>query len=172
MSFELASLWSMLSQLAIAQWVKTSSWGYPIMETAHVIGLSLLFGGLVVLHLRLLGFARALALAPLGALILPWVWLGFVINAASGALLFLSDPAEFAANQAFQFKMVLLVLAGINAFVFHKFLYRDATRLLPPEHVESGRYKSASFAARAGALLSVMIWLGVITMGRMIAYWA
>ena len=149
------------SQIAI--WVKTSTWAYPLLETAHVIGLGLLFGAVFVLDLRLMGVGRILPLSPLARHLLPWVWVGFFINLVSGSLLFISDATEFFANTAFRIKIGLIVLAGINAAYFHIRAYRYAVEVDPAQH----NIPRASIVA---ALVSTTLWIGVITAGRMIAY--
>ena len=149
------------SQAAI--WVKTSTWAYPLLETAHVIGLGLLFGAVFVLDLRLMGVGRVLPLSPLARHLLPWVWAGFFVNLVSGSLLFISDAAEFFANTAFRIKIALIVLAGLNAAYFHIRAYRYAVEVDPAQH----NIPRASIVA---ALVSITLWIGVITAGRMIAY--
>lgn len=156
------SLWQYLAATHAALWVKESTWVYPLLETAHVIGLGLLFGAIAMMDIRLLGASRFLPVKALGRHLLPAAWVGFSINAVSGALLFVSDAAEFAANTAFRWKMVFILLAGLNALFFHRWIYAGA-----------GNWNEGSrppVTARAAAGLSLILWLAVITAGRMIAY--
>lgn len=152
-----------LAETPLAIWVKSSVWAYPLLETAHVIGLALLFGAIAMMDLRLLGVGRHLRVEALGRHLLPAAWTGFAINAVSGGLLFLSDAAEFAANTAFRLKLVLIALAGINALWFHARVYSRAGAW----DREGG---GSPVSAKAAALLSLLLWLAVITAGRMIAY--
>lgn len=148
----------------LGETVRSVPWVYPVLETVHVIGLGLIFGGIFLLDLRLLGVGRSLAVTALAGHVLPWVWLGFLLNMASGVLLFSSDALSLAANISFQLKMLLLIIAGITAVIFMRSTYRTAANWnagtpTPP-------------AAKIAALLSLVSWLGVITLGRLIAYWS
>lgn len=129
-------------------------WAYPAFEALHLVGVALLFGGLVVFELRLLGLARALDLAALARLVLPLALLGFALCAFSGLCMFATQPQELLANPAFRAKLVLLMLAGANAAWFHA----------------RGSLALGDAAARAQGLLSLGIWLAVIICGRWIAY--
>lgn len=129
-------------------------WAYPALEAAHVVGVALLFGGLVVFELRLLGLARALDLAVLARLVLRLALLGFALCALTGLAMFATQPQELLANAAFRVKLGLLVAAGVNAAWFHA----------------RGGLALADRAARVQGLLSVGFWLAVIICGRWIAY--
>jgi hypothetical protein len=98
----------------------------------------------------------------LGRHLLPWVWAGFCLNAVSGGLLFLSNPVEFAANPALAAKLGLIALAGINALYFQ-------VRLAPAMDAWNSD-TPAPAAARISALFSIVLWLGVIIAGRLMAY--
>lgn len=156
------ALWQAIEGTTVAAFIKDSVWTYPILETIHLIGLGLLFGSIFAYDLRVLGVSQRLAIPTLGAHLLPWVWTGFLLNAVSGSLLFSSDAAEFAANPALQAKLTLIALAGINAAAFHM-------------RVGSGSAKSLDDGAqlrpaRVSAMLSIVLWTGVIVAGRMMAY--
>lgn len=154
--------WQVLADSAPAVWVRTSAWAYPLLETAHVIGLGLLFGSIVMMDLRLLGLNRVLPIGPLGRHLLPAAWTGFVINATSGTLLFMSDAPEFAANTAFRLKLVLIAVAGLNVFLVHRGPYRQAVAADPQRTVTT--------RVRIAAVVSIALWICVIAAGRMIAY--
>jgi hypothetical protein len=150
-----------LETTAIANAIRTHAWIYPTLETAHYIGLALLVGGILLTDLRLLGFAARLPLKSMLGL-LRFVWAGFLINAASGTLIFIYGAAGFSANPAFRVKMVLMLLAGINAFIFTRAAARSGDRwldggLVPP-------------AIKLVATSSLVLWLGVVTAGRWMAY--
>ncbi|KQW52282.1 MULTISPECIES: hypothetical protein [unclassified Roseateles] len=129
-------------------------WAYPALETVHVVGIAMLFGGLLVFELRLLGLGRALDLAAIARLVLPLALLGFGLCALTGLAMFATQPQELLANPAFRLKLLLLMLAGANAAWFHA----------------RGSLALADRPARALGLLSVGIWLAVIICGRFIAY--
>ncbi len=152
-----------LTASPLADIVRTASWVYPSLETVHVVGLGLLFGGIFVLDLRLLGANKGLSVQRLSRHVLPWVWLGFVLNLASGVMLFASDALALAANISFQLKMALLIVAGANAALFQLAIYPGVRRWdddTPP------------LIVKLAAIASISLWLAIIALGRLIAYWA
>ncbi|MBI1385891.1 MAG: hypothetical protein GC150_13380 [Rhizobiales bacterium] len=162
MGFDWTVLWEAVAELAAARFVAETTWAYPALETVHLIGIALLFGPILVFDLRVLGVGRAIAPGRLHAILLPWVWTGFSLNVTSGLLLFASDAAEFATNSAFQAKIALIVLAGLNAIAFR-------SRFQPWARSLDGS-GPAPAGAREIALVSILLWLGVLTAGRLIAY--
>lgn len=139
-----------------AAWVDLAAhpWAYPALEIVHIVGIGLLLGNLVLVELRVWGFGASLPLPALARLALRVSLLGFCLAAASGLVMFSSQPDELLANRSFLVKMSLLALAGINAAVFH---------------VRGGLVKLDG-TARAQTALSLGLWLGVIICGRWIAY--
>ena len=129
-------------------------WAYPALETVHLLGIALLFGGLLVFELRFLGLARALDLHALARLVLPMALLGFGICLLTGLAMFSTQPQELLANPAFRIKLLLLMLAGANAVWFHA----------------RGSLALADRPARVQGLLSLGFWVAVIICGRWIAY--
>lgn len=134
--------------------LRSTPWAYPALEAVHIVGIALLLGNLVALEARVFGRAAILPVAGLARLSLSIVLSGFALAAASGSLMFATQPAELLANRAFQVKMGLLVLAGCNALWFH------------------GRRSLAKLdlLARLQMLSSTAIWLAVVFCGRWIAY--
>ena len=129
-------------------------WAYPMLEVAHILGIALLLGNLILLELRVFGWGAALPVAPLARLSLTLVGLGFVLAAASGLLMFSTQAGELLANRVFTAKMLLITLAGCNAAWFHG----------------RGSLQKLDGMARALMALSTVIWLLVLTCGRWIGY--
>lgn len=152
-------LW--LESTPIAQAITTSIWMYPAFESLHYVGLALVLGGIMLIDLRLLGFARSLPLRTMITL-LPWVWIGFAINVVTGSLLFIYGATSFGMNPAFRIKLVLMALAGINALLF-----TIAAARTGHEWVSTG---DTPISIKAIATLSMVFWLGVMTAGRWMAY--
>jgi hypothetical protein len=140
-----------------------SIWGYPIIESVHVLTLCLFLGLAVMLDLRLLGVTmlRTPVSEALGRL-LPWTLAGFGIMVMTGALLFYAIPVKTYLNIFFRVKILFLLLAGVNTAVFH---WRIAGNMsdwdrdpVPPRRV------------RLAGGISLVLWAGIVVAGRMIAY--
>jgi len=146
---------------AVAAAMKTQ-WGWPAAESVHFIGLCLLVGAIFLFDLRLLGVARRI---PIGALhkLIPWGLLGFGLTAASGLLFVLTEPDQYVYNPAFQFKLLFMVAAGLNASAFYVTSYRAATAPGAPEQ--------APRLARIIAIASLCLWIGVIVAGRLVTFY-
>jgi len=132
----------------------SSAWAYPALEVVHLSGIALLIGNLVLLELRVFGLGAALPVRELARLSLSLALAGFSLAAASGLLMFASQPVELLANRAFTLKMLLLLAAACNAGWFHG----------------RGSLHKLDALARGQMLLSTLIWLAVLVCGRWIAY--
>ena len=151
-----------LEQTAIAPAVRESSWLYPAVEYAHILGFVLLVGAAVMFDLRLLGLSRSVPVSALAAHLLPWARLGLLLAAATGALMFASDATATAANPAFRLKLLLVGAGVLNAWAFHRGPFRSVCSW------DSG--VRAPVSARLAAILSLAIWLAALAAGRLIAY--
>jgi uncharacterized protein DUF6644 len=138
-----------------------SKWGWPIAESLHFLGLSMLVGCIGVFDLRLLGMATRIPIAALHNLI-PWGLLGFAINIVSGSLFLLTEPDQYIYNPSFQFKMLFIMLAGANALTFYVTTYRRVTG--------PGESPHAPSAAKVVAVVSLSLWMGVIVCGRLLTF--
>ena len=136
---------------------------YPIVETTHVLTLTLFLGLVAMLDLRLIGLTlQDVPVSEVAGRLLPWALAGFALMVVSGSLLFYSGPVRAYENIFFRIKVVLLVVAGLNAFVFHSRVYRRVT--------EWDRAPTAPVRARVAGYLSLVLWTGVVVGGRMQAY--
>jgi hypothetical protein len=142
--------------------MREGTWLYPVVEIVHIAGFSVLVGSVVLFDLRVLGWARTLPIIALGNHLLRWALASMLLVAPAGVLLFSAHPVELANNPAFIFKLVLIALAGLNALAFHLLPYRSVAGW--------DRDHAAPPLARCGAALSILLWLGVITCGRLLAY--
>lgn len=134
-------------------------WGWPTCETLHFIGLSLLFGIATLIDLRMLGLMKGISFAALHRL-LPWGILGFAINAVTGFLFFVATPWQYTYNGAFQWKIALILLAGLNVVYFTIFDSAWA--------VKAGQ--DAPFTAKFAAASALVLVVGVIFCGRMLPF--
>jgi hypothetical protein len=136
---------------------------YPLVESAHVLTLTLFLGMAIMLDLRLLGVAlRRVPMTDIKRRLGPWMVAGFVVMVATGALLFYAIPVRSYQSIFFRIKVVALVLAGLNAYVFHTTIDRRVAEWdLAPRPPRAAR--------RAGAT-SLVLWAVIVVAGRMIAY--
>ena len=143
-------VWLETTGLAVAmrQWL----WLYPIVEILHIIGLAVLVGAAVLFDFRLLGAGH----------LLPWARASLLFIVPSGLMMFSAHATEMASNPAFQLKLVLLAAAALNAAAFHLGTFRTV--------MAWDREAPAPSAAKISALLSLLLWSGVITCGRLLAY--
>jgi len=135
-------------------------WGWPASETAHFIGLCLLFGVVLVVDLRMLGFMKGIPFSTLHRL-LPWGVLGFGVNVVTGILFFIGAPPDFYVNNpVFIWKLALILVAGANALYFTVF-----------EHAWTlGAGDTPPVAARVAAASGILVWTGVIFCGQMLPF--
>ena len=157
-----AGVFAWLAGTPLSLAMREGAWLYPIVEIVHIAGFSVLVGSVVLFDLRVLGCARTLPVAALGDHLLRWALASLLLVVPAGLLLFSAHPVELSANPAFLVKLVLIVVAGLNALAFHLLPYRSVAGW--------DRDSAAPPLARAGAALSILLWLGVITCGRMLAY--
>ena len=154
----------------VEHFLQHNGWGWPLCETMHFVGLILLVGVVGMFDLRLLGFAKALPVAPLRRL-LPWGVLGFLITVITG-LMFVTGiyanveitPYVVAMNDGFlQLKLLFMALAGLNLLAFYLTGASEAVDNLGPG-------KDAPMVAKVNAALSLFLWFGVVYWGRLIPW--
>lgn len=155
------NLVSTLEGTAANEWILSSAWAWPSLEILHFAGLSLLLGSMLVVDLRLAGYLRSLSLSRAHAL-LPWAVLGFAINLVSGTLFFIGDPGRYAINIGFQLKMLLVLIAGLNAIVY--------LLALKPRLGAIDEHADTPASAKLVAWVSLLAWVGVLLLGRLIPY--
>lgn len=156
---------------ALLVWLETTApaaamreglWLYPAVEVVHILGFVLLVGAAAMFDLRLLGVARALDIRALARFLLTWSWLGLAVVVPSGLLLFSAHATETMANPAFQLKLALIAAAGLNVLWLHRGVLRAADAWIAGE--------APPRRARVAAAASLLLWVGVITCGRLLAY--
>jgi uncharacterized membrane protein len=137
-----------------------ATWGWPACETIHFVGLSLLFGVVMLVDLRMLGFMKGIPFSTLHRL-LPWGILGFGLNVVTGMLFFIGAPPGFyVTNATFFWKLALILVAGANALYFTVF---DQPWTL-------GAGDEPPMAAKVAAASGIVLWTGVIYCGQMLPF--
>ena len=143
--------------------VRESLWLFPAIETVHLLGMAALVGTITVFDLRLLGWLmRRQRVSELARRLLPWTWLAFLVQVVTGITLFLSEAAKVYANPAFRLKMVLILLAGLHALIFHKIVYRNVATWDDGEVLPIG--------AKVSGLVSLLLWVAIVAAGRFIGF--
>jgi len=153
--------------LAVENWglsqiIAATNW-FPLIETVHVIAITLVLGSIMWVDLRLLGFAAShYPITTLNRELLPWTWGAFAVAVITGLGMFITRAASHVDNPAVQWKAFLLLLVGINMLVFHRKIYRQLdswnNAAVPPANV---RIIGAS---------SLVLWSGVMLAGRWIGH--
>lgn len=162
---DIIALLTRLQETGLAVAIRDGLYIFPFLEAVHVIGLAIVFGTIAIVDLRLLGLASAHR--PFDRVIgdvLRWTLLAFVITAVTGALMFTTNAVVYFNNAYFRAKVVLLVLAGLNAVAF-ELTARKTVR-------DWDQAPAAPVTARAIAIVSLVVWVGVIFTGRMIGFTA
>jgi hypothetical protein len=160
-----------MSLLGVCEWLAATNgsialheslYMYPLVESVHVLTLTLFVGLAVILDLRLLGLAFARTRVSDVTKLLPWTIAGFAVMVVTGALLFYAIPVRTYQSVFFRAKVIFLIAAGLNVWFFHSRVYQR----LP----EWDQLRVTPRPARVTAVLSLVLWAAIIVAGRMIAY--
>jgi hypothetical protein len=136
-------------------------WVWPLCETIHYLGLSMLLGTVGLFDLRVLGVAKSIPPATLHGLI-PFGIGGYITNLLTGIVFFFGFPDQYAYNSAFHFKLAFMALAGLNVAVFYSTAFRDVRAL------KAGA--DAPLRSKIITGISFAAWLSVLTCGRLLTF--
>jgi|TARA_B110000483_G_scaffold70401_3_gene87973 hypothetical protein len=137
------------------------AWSWPIAETVHFFGMTILFGAIAITDLRLIGFFKEMPIQATHVLI-KIAMIGFSLNLITGIMFFCGDPFRYVPNISFQIKMLLLFLAFLNALFF--------TFKLQPTWNEWDQHGNPPQLARIVGGVSLVMWILIIIFGRLIPY--
>ena len=143
----------------VGLFVTKNTWMWPTCETLHFIGLCLLFGIATLVDLRVLGVVKGTSYRVLHRM-LPWAILGFGVNLVTGMFFFVADPGQYTQNGTFHWKIVLMLLAGINVVYF--------TVFEQPWVLEPG--DDAPMTSKFVAATAMILLFGVMYCGRMLPF--
>jgi hypothetical protein len=155
-----------LASLEASAWavrIRNSLYLFPLIESAHVIGLTMVFGTIAIVDLRLLGIASTRRpYTRIASDIMRWTWAAFALTVTTGLLMFITNAGVYYHNFYFRSKITLIALAGINTVIFQRTAVRsvgrwDNNRAAPP-------------AGRIVAALSLVMWISIIFLGRWIGF--
>ena len=152
-----------LADTWVSTGIRESIYLYPMLHWAHILSNSLMFGTIVFLDLRLTGagFTQR-RVSDMAGQLLPWTWAGWGLMLASGSLILISDPVKYYHGLFFRLKLTLMLVAGLNALLFHFTAYRgvagwDLDVVTPPR-------------ARLAGFVSLFSWVGIVILGRAVGY--
>ena len=157
--FETALQWLEASSWAVN--IRQSAWLYPVLEIIHIVGIVLLVGPALMFDLRLLGFAKKLPVPALSLHLLLWSRRSLLLVIPSGIFLFITNAETLGYDPVFWLKLILLIVAALNALLFHRLIFPVASS--PDEFI-------VPRSAKITATISIIVWLAVIACGRLLAY--
>jgi hypothetical protein len=149
----------LLNASEIGRFIVGAPWMWPACETLHFIGLSLLLGVVLLVDVRMLGFAKNVPFSAIHRLI-PWAILGFGINVLTGMAFFVGAQEQYTSNVAFFWKIALILIAGLNALYF--------TLLDEAWAIKAG--DDAPMMAKLMAVSAMVLWVGVMFFGSMLPF--
>jgi uncharacterized YccA/Bax inhibitor family protein len=152
-----------LEATALARALRGSVWAYPLVNAGHILGVALLVGAIVPLDMRLLGVWSSAPLAPLWRVLTRTAGVGLVLVFVCGALLFITRARDYVHSGLFITKMVFVGIGLANALVLHRTISDDRLLKQPAPN-------NASWPVRCGACMSLVAWLVVLVLGRLIGY--
>jgi len=159
----LETLWNALETSPVGDFVASSAWAFPAVESIHVIAIVTVVATVAIMDLRLLGVAgKGWTVTELSDDTLKWTWGGFVLAVITGTLLFVSKAHVYAREPWFLAKLVLFAIAGVNMAIFHGLTWKQVkswnTLRVPPR------------AALIAGGLSLTIWVLAVICGRFIGF--
>ena len=163
LTMDIAGILSSLQSSALATRIRESLLLFPMLESFHVIGLTMVFGTIAIIDLRLLGLASThRPFTRIANEILKWTWAAFGLTVITGALMFTTNAGVYFHNFYFRSKMLLLLLAGINMLVFELTAGRSVEQW--------DKDRSAPLSGKTMAALSIVLWISIIFLGRWIGF--
>ena len=160
---DVAALLQQIKASGLATSIRDSLYAFPLIESTHVVGLTLVFGTIAIMDLRLLGMAWAeRPFTTVKNDILKWTWLAFALTVTTGSLMFITNADVYFNNVEFRFKMALIALSGLNMLVFEFTAGRSMEKW--------SNDRTAPLAGKIAGALSLILWIGVIFLGRWVGF--
>ena len=160
---DIAEFLTSLEASSLATKIRESLLLFPLIESTHVIGLTMVFGTIAIIDLRLLGIASVRRpFTRIAADILKWTWAAFALTVTTGVLMFITNAGVYSQNFFFRSKMVLLVLAGINMLMFELTAGRSVRQW--------DKDAAAPLAGKTVAAASLVLWIAIIFLGRWVGF--
>ena len=153
----------MLSDTPLSLMIQSVGWIIPMMQSAHIIAITLVMGSVLMTDMKLLGVVgHGVTVRQMNRRFLPWIWGALVALLLTGTVLTIAEPARELINNVFRLKMLLILVIATATGVFHKFVEARAD--------DWDNDARSRWPARAFALLSIAAWVSIVICGRWIAY--
>lgn len=152
-----------LANTQFSQTLQNVSWIIPAVQSVHIVCIAIVMGSVFLIDLRLLGVAgHSQSVSSLTKRLLPWVWCALVVLLITGSLLAIAEPVRSLMNPAFQAKMLMVLTVGFLTFYFQDVIRGDEAfwEMTPARRA----------TAKLTALVSLLLWVGIVFAGRWIAY--
>jgi len=146
----------------LATYIRHSHILYPLIETVHILGFIVLVGSAFLFDFRLLGISKKIPVTDLAKHLLPWSRRSLLLVVPSGLVLFMTQATTLSTNVVFGIKLTLILVAFANAGYFHRYTFQNVSGW--------DRLQPTPTAAKAAGIISLLVWTGVITCGRLLAY--
>jgi hypothetical protein len=152
-----------LSTTSVNQTFQTVTWIIPTVQTIHILAIAVVMSSVGIVDFRLLGLgSRSQTITQLTDRFLPWVWTALVVLALSGSMLIIAEPGRELDSIVFWWKMGLLLTVIVVTLLFQSRVKKNRA---------SWDALPTSGAAKMTALISIVLWVGIVTAGRWIAYY-
>jgi len=151
-----------LETSSVSEYIRHSHLLYPVIEIFHIVGFVFLTGSAFLFDFRLLGVSKKIPVTDLAQHLLPWARRSLLVVIPSGFTLFMTQATSLGYNRVFWIKLTLIFLAFLNAGYFHRYTFRN--------HTAWNQFQPTPIAARLAGMISILLWTGVITCGRFLAY--
>jgi len=153
----------MIENTVIAKILRNSLWPYPLVNAGHILGISLLVGGIVPLDLRIIGFWKHINLRQMWKVLKITSLTGLILLIICGFLLFITRASHYVISDIFFFKMIVVITGIVNSIVFHIFMTEDLL-------ITADTGGKLPVRIRIFAVISLFIWPAALLLGRLIAY--
>ncbi len=159
-----AQIWQSIEASSLSTYIASAEWAFPTIETFHVIAIATVVGTIAIMDLRLLGLtSKNWTVSSVSRETLWLTWLAFAVAVVTGLLMFISKASTYMVNPYFLWKMVLIVLAGLNMAYFHTTTWKS----LPSW---DGNVAAIPASAKLAGALSLAFWAIVVFCGRVIGF--
>ena len=160
---DLESIVANIEASGLGEWMRGSLKAMPVVESIHVMAIAILFGTILIVDLRLLGFPNTRrSFTLVSDELLRFTWAAFVIALITGAMMFAANASTYFVNTPFRWKMLALVVAGINMAIFQLRTVRGVAGW--------DRNAPAPVAGRVAGAVSILTWTAVIFLGRWVGF--